>query len=80
MRRWQKKWQSANKRYAKRCNVEICKEPLSPRYKTQYYSDVEALLTKFKLLHDGKPTNAAVVLFGNNVDAFNRLAKTYYKL
>ena len=34
---------------------------------------VEALLTKFKLLHDGKPTNAAVVLFGNNVDEYPQL-------
>ena len=34
---------------------------------------VEALLTKFKLLHNGKPTNAAVVLFGNNVDEYPQL-------
>lgn len=34
---------------------------------------VETLLTKFKLLHDGKPTNAAVVLFGDNVDDYPQL-------
>lgn len=34
---------------------------------------VETLLTKFKLLNDGKPTNAAVVLFGDNVDDYPQL-------
>jgi len=34
---------------------------------------VESLLTKFKLLQDGKPTNAAVMLFGNNVDDYPQL-------
>ena len=34
---------------------------------------IDTLLTKFKLLHDGKPTNAAVVLFGNNVDEYPQL-------
>ena len=34
---------------------------------------VETLLTKFKLLRDGKPTNAAVVLFGSNVDDYPQL-------
>ena len=34
---------------------------------------METLLTKFKLLNDGKPTNAAVVLFGDNVDDYPQL-------
>lgn len=34
---------------------------------------VETLLTKFKLLNNGKPTNAAVVLFGDNVDDYPQL-------
>ena len=34
---------------------------------------VETLLTKFKLLQNGKPTNAAVALFGANVDGYPQL-------
>lgn len=34
---------------------------------------VESLLTKFKLLRDGKPTNAAIVLFGKQTDDYPQL-------
>ena len=34
---------------------------------------IETLLTKFKLLRNGKLTNAAVVLFGNNMDEYPQL-------
>ena len=34
---------------------------------------VETLLSKFKLLRDDKPTNAAVVLFGSNLDGYPQL-------
>ena len=34
---------------------------------------LETLLSKFKLLNDGKPTNAAVVLFGKNTDCYPQL-------
>ena len=34
---------------------------------------LETLLSKFKLLNDGVPTNAAVVLFGKNTDCYPQL-------
>lgn len=44
--------------------------PLKPNTATQ------ALLTHLNLLDDGKPTNAAVLLFGSNPQRFHRTAET----
>jgi len=44
--------------------------PLKPNTSTQ------ALLTHLNLVHDQKPTNAAIVLFGSNPQKFHRTAET----
>jgi predicted HTH transcriptional regulator len=44
--------------------------PLKPKTTTK------ALLTHLNLLEDGQPTNAAILLFGNNPQKFHRTAET----
>lgn len=39
-------------------------------------TNTQALLTHLNLLDDGKPTNAAMLLFGNNPQRFHRTAET----